>query len=257
MVRQENFERQDQYRETSLVDLARIVVRRRVVFYVTFGLIFFAGLFFALSSEAKFRYATIYSVGQPEQIGSKELLGRMTSALENTLIPEFMEAFLEKNQSKPPFLVSIETSKPESLVMLYSEASQAHRDLVKDAHERILQRLKEREEQFLSMARVTLDSRLEGVEALISHLQGVDDPGSAIAEAYASKTEIEMKLASEKKGEVVAIARKSLDKVSGSRALIGIMTVMFALVMGVLSTFVAEFVVKVRESTESGQEGVN
>jgi hypothetical protein len=257
MVEQRDAGNQEQYPETSLVDLAKIVVRRRRIFYGTFCLIFLAGLVFALLSETRFRYTTIYSVGQPEKVGSKELLDVLISDLENRLLPQLKEAFVEDNGRKLPFDFSVRTSAHDSVLIINSDANQAHSGLVLDTHKSIAQELRKREERFLSLARVQLESRLEGINALIDRLQEVDDSGLPLADALANRTDIQVKLSSERKGEVIAIARESLDKVSGSRALIGVITVMFALVMGVLAAFFGEFVVKVRESLQSGREGSN
>lgn len=254
MVEQRDAANQEQYPETSLVDLAKIVVRRRRIVYGTFCLIFVAGLVLALLSETKFRYTTIYSVGQPEEVGSKELLDVLISDLENRLLPQIKEGFREENGHKLPFDFSVKTSAHSSVLIIDSDANQAHSSVVRDVHKSIAQELREREERFLSLAKAQLESRLEGINALIDRLQEIDDSGLPLADALANRTEIQVKLSSERAGEVIAVARESLDKVSGSRAMIGVITVMFAFVMGILAGFLAEFVVNVRESLQSGRE---
>lgn len=254
MVVREDFENQERYRETSLIDLAKILVRRRYALYIAFCLVFLAGLIFALMSDTRFRYTTIYNVGQPEKVGSTELLGELIAGLENTFIPEFIDSYRKENGHKPPFRLSVNPPKHGAAIMLYSDATQENSDLVREAHVQIVQELKEREAELISAAKARLESRLEGIEVLISRLQDLEDPGAALAEAYTRRTELEAELVSANKGEAVAIARESVDKVSGSRALIGIITVMFALVIGVFFAFAVEFVAKVRESLEPSEE---
>lgn len=240
-----------QYRETSLVDLAAILVRRRNTFFLVFAFIFLAGLVLALLSESKFRYTTIYQVAQLAEDSYLEPMAVTVATVEGQFIPQFIHQYRQENDRKPPFNLEVNSPKESGLVVITSDSTKDNGHLVSSAHTKILERVAARESRLLAAKEARLNGRLESVEKLIEQLNGVDDPGSALATAYEDRRKIQDELSSALPGTRMVVAGESLDKVSTSRALIGIVTVMLALVLGVFAAFVTEFISTVRNSMES------
>lgn len=245
-------EQRPQYEgEISLVDLAAIFIRRRRVFYVVFAMITLGGFAYAVFAEETYRYTSLLHVA--EKGSGKYIEGPLTTiaTLENRWLPEQEALFRAEADEKLPFNVSFSNPEETGLIRIISEASPDDKDAVESIHQNLIEQIQKRQSALLAREKSSLQSRLESVGRAIETLQGSQDSGTAIAEAFERKVELEGELEALKETEVLAVNRQSADKTGPNRVLILALALTLAGIFGIISAFLAQFGSLVRSALDS------
>lgn len=234
--------------EISLVDLALTFIRRRRVFYVVFLVTTLAGLAYALLLvPEKYEYVSLYQMAEVDSGKTVEPPATTIATLENRWLPEIQAAYRQTEEEKLPFESSFSNPENTSLVRMASEASPEHAALVEQAHEKLIEQVKERQQALLSRVKQSLENRIGAIDRAVESLQGGEDTGSAIAEAYEKRVELEGKLEGLNPGEALVVSRESAERKGTSKSLIVILAAVLGGMMGVFLAFLTEFVFLVRE----------
>ncbi|MBL3554932.1 MULTISPECIES: Wzz/FepE/Etk N-terminal domain-containing protein [Marinobacter] len=234
--------------EISLVDLATTFIRRRRVFYVVFFVTTLVGLAYAiLLMPDKYEYVSLVQMAEVDSGKTVEEPATTIATLENRWFPEIQATHRQAEEEKLPFDVSFSNPENTGLIRMASEAAPENASLVKETHEKLVNQVKERHQVLLNREKKSLESRIKAVDRAIESLQGGEDTGSAIAEAFQKRVELEGKLEGLSSGETLVVSRENAERKGTSRSLIVILAVLLGGMMGVFLAFFSEFVVLVRE----------
>lgn len=237
--------------EISLVDLAITFIRRRRVFYVAFLVTTLAGLAYALLLVPdKYEYVSLVQLAEVDSGETVEEPATTIATLENRWFPEIQATYRETEDKKLPFEVSFSNPEDTGLIRMASEASPENAELVKETHEKLIGQVKELQQVLIAREKKNLESRIEAIDWALESLQGGEDTGSAIAEAYQKKVELEGKLEGLSPGETLIASRESAEHKGTSRGLIVVLTAVLGGMMGVFLVFFSQFVALVREQIE-------
>ena len=239
--------------EISLVDLATTFIRRRRVFYVVFLATTLGGLAYALLLvPEKYEYVSLYQMAEVDSGKTVEAPATTIATMENRWFPEIQATHRQAEEEKLPFELTISNPEDTGLIRMASEASPEHAALVEETHERLIEQVKERQRSLLNREKQSLENRIEAIDRAVESLQGGEDTGSAIAEAYEKRVELEGKLEGLNPGETLVVSRESAERKGTSKSLIVILAALLGGMMGVFLAFFSEFVVLVREQLGEG-----
>lgn len=237
--------------EISLVDLATIVIRRRRIFYAVFVVITLSGLAYALLAEKTYQYTSLLQVAEKSSGEYVEEPETTIATLENRWLPEQETLFRAENDRKLPLSVSFSNPEKTGLIRILSETSKENKEFVGNVHQNLVSKVQERQNSLIEREKRSLQSRIESVERAIETLQGGEDTGAAIAEAFERKVDLESDLEALKGTEILVVSRESADKTGPARVLIMVVTLLLAGLLGVITTFLAEFGSSVRAALQS------
>lgn len=232
--------------EISLVDLAATFVRRRRIFYVVFILITLAGLAYALLANETYQYTSLIQVAEKSPGKYLEEPPATIATLENRWLPEQETIFRAEMDRKPPFGIAFSNPEKTGLIRLVSETTEESGKDVEQVHKALIEKIQERQNALVERERKGIQSRIESVNRSIETLQGGQDTGSAIAEAFERKADLESDLESLKNAEVLVVSRQSADKTGPARKMIVGLAVILGGMAGVFLAFFAQFAVSVR-----------
>ena len=239
--------------EISLVDLALTFIRRRRVFYVVFLATTLAGLAYALLLvPEKYEYVSLYQMAEVDSGETVEAPATTIATLENRWFPEIQASHRQTEEEKLPFEISFSNPEDTGLIRIASEASPENSVLVEQTHRKLIEQVKERQQTLLAREKQSLENRIEVIGRALESLQGVENTGSAIAEAYEKRVELEGRLEGLNPGEALVVSRESAEPKGTSKSLIVILAVILGGMMGVFLAFFSEFIGLVREQLGDG-----
>ena len=233
--------------EISLVDLAKTFVKRRRAFYLVFSLCVLAGFTYAFFVDEEYGYQSLVQLANDSEGDPLAEPKGVIAVLENRWVPEFESKIRLERERKLPFEFSFSNPEDTSLVKIVTESSTDNAELVKQAHEAMLENVMNRQAYLVSQRENTLKSQLASVEKIIDVLQGVSDSGPALAEAISSKSNLESELKGLSPAEILVAGRQGSDSVGPSKILIVLLMTFFGVVAGVFMAFFSEFVSLVRD----------
>lgn len=237
--------------EISLVDLATVFVKRRHTFYLVFGGVVLIALAYAvfLVGEVK-EYTTLVQLGEQVEDGKREPLEPATTVvatIENRWYPEQQALYIELENSRLPFQISVEAPKNTSLIKLTSKSSPINSERVVSVHEKLVSQVVGRQTQLLERKKQALEQRLKYINDYLQGLSGQEAMGEAAAQAVQERIEVSAQLESLQPAEVLVVARESLENKGTSKRLIMVLAVFLGLMFGIVATFTVEFISKVRQ----------
>ncbi|WP_375177560.1 Wzz/FepE/Etk N-terminal domain-containing protein [Marinobacter mobilis] len=233
--------------EVSLVDLAATFIRRRKVFYAVFVVITLGGLAYAILANETYRYTSLLQVAESGHGEYIEGPGTTIATLENRWLPEQDELFQVEADERRPFNVSFSNPEQTGLIRILSEATTDDKGSVERFHQALINEVLERQKTLVAREERSLKGRLESLDHAIETLQGTEDSGAAIAQAFESKAGIENQLEALKGAQVLSVGRQSHEKTGPKRALIVVLSTLLALGVGVFLVFFAHFAELVRD----------
>lgn len=232
--------------EISLVDLAATFIRRRRIFYAVFILVTLAGLAYALLAKETYQYTSLIQVAEKSSGEYLEEPPTTIATLENRWLPDQETIFRAEMDRKLPFSITFSNPENTGLIRFVSEATEENGKNVEQVHKSLIENIQERQNALLEREKKGIQSQLESVNRSIETLQGGVDTGSAIAEAFERKTDLESDLESLKSAEVLVVSRQSADKTGPARTLIVGLAVILGSIGGVFLAFFAQFAISVR-----------
>lgn len=239
--------------ETSLVELATVFVKRRRVFYGVFGLIVALGIVYTLAFAPNLReYTTIVRLAQ-EDNDSLSPPQEVMSFINNSWYPVFLSDYQQEKGTRLPFKLVVSNPEETSLIRLASKSPDEHAEDAKALHQFIFDQLSAHQAERQESRKAELQERLAAYRQRIEELQARKFTPEAEAKAVEAVSElndqigdIQYSLGSQKPAEVSLFAHQSAEKKGLSKVVILAMVIVFAVIFGVFSTFLAEFGAKVR-----------
>lgn len=230
--------------EIGLVDLAAIVVIRRVVAIAVLLLTVLAGIIYILVTPDHYQYRSLFQVAQQQGGKAIQSTEYLTSKLETFWLPQ-LESQFEDNNERFSGAPAFSLSAASSMIAFQSVAEREDEQLVREIHEHLMnQLLKEQNERFQALKK-SLEEQLSSRDALIERITGSDNDQS-VAAILESRSDLKRELDGLQAAEVMTTVRRS-SKPHGApawQAMVGFL--LAGIVLGIMAAFVAEFVARVR-----------
>lgn len=241
--------------EINLVDLAITFIKRRRIFYVVFLIFALGGVAYALMQTETYQYTSLMQVAEKSSGKYVEEPATTIATLENRWLPEQETIFRAETDRKLPFKVSFSNPKDTGLIRFESETASNNKGDVERVHENLIDNINERQNSLVEREKRSIQSRIESIDRAIETLQGAEDTGAAIAEAFERKVGLQSELESLRGAEVFVVGRESADRTGPDRALIVVLATTLGGMLGVFLAFFAQFAALVRSQlTEDAAE---
>lgn len=247
--------------EISLVDLAKILIRRWKLMTVTFLVIVLGALAYALLMERTYEYVSIYQVAEQaprdsDDLGALELPATVVAKVTNLYMgPVTRDLRSAENLESLPFGVSVSNPSDTLLIRLTSETSAAHGQLVETMHATMLKQIKDGQHGLLERRRTGLERQLENAKISLEAAKNSSSATAAeLVASYSSRVaELEDRLALLREGQVAQTAVQSLEPTGTGRSLIIALGIVIGAMFAVMGAFFMQFAIAVRDSL--GDEG--
>ncbi|MDW7748700.1 Wzz/FepE/Etk N-terminal domain-containing protein [Halomonas sp.] len=242
--------------EISLVDLAKILIKRWKLMVATFLVVVLVALAYALMMERTYEYVSIYQVAEQaprdsDDPGALEAPATVVAKVTNLYLgPVTRELRSAENLDGLPFDVSVSNPDDTLLIRLSSETSEAHGALVETMHATLLERIKTGQQSQLERRRTGLERQLENAQRSLEAAQESTSANAAeLIASYSNRVaELENRLALLREGQVAQTAVQSLEPTGTGRSLIMALAIVLGGMLAVMGAFFMQFAVAVRES---------
>lgn len=227
--------------EVTLVDLAAILVQRRLAFIITFLVVVALGVGYALTATEKYRYVSLLQMAEDSEGEPIEAVGSTLAGLENYSFPAVQADYQQEKGKHLPLGVVFDSPRNTSLVRMETLAPRTRAEVVKEVHSALIDQVKARQDSRVEALRQNIERQLKSVEGVIDELRAAEGQGQALAAAVNSKVDLESRLNDVVALEVLASARESARKVEPNVSLIIVISVVLAIVLAAISAFLVEF----------------
>lgn len=256
--------------EISLVDLAKILIRRRWWLIGTGGVFVLLALAFALTnriSSAEYDYNSIYQLAEKSPGNA---LGSTNTIIQRTKIfhwADFRRSYMEENGLETvdelPFSLSVGNPESTTLITLDSMALSENEEDVRLLHQYLLDEIDRYQKEMFARERQKLDRQINRAENLLARAQEnlaqtqFDSPAMVLTQEVTNYTErlfaLQDRMESLTPGEVIQVVGRG-DRVDAGRlssALILALGVLLGGLVGIIAAFTVEFISRVRESLKT------
>lgn len=237
--------------EISLIDLAKLLVRRWKAMAGIFVVVVLIALAYALMHPPVFTYTSIYQVAERDAGQPLETPASLVARAQTLYLgPVTRELIDDEGLQRLPFETEISTPENTQTVKLATAAPEAQVDRVKAHHQALLERLADGQQRLLERRRQALERQLASVDETISQRTQSSDAVNTelLSRTMKRKFQLEAELAGLLPGEAAQVAVQSLERQGTSRALILALGVVLGGMLAVMGVFILHFISLVRES---------
>lgn len=239
--------------EISLIDLAKILIKRWKIMVLVFFIVVLGALAYVLLTERSYEYVSIYQVAEESPGSGLETPSSVLAKVNNLYIGSETRNLRESAGVETlPFEVSAANPSETLLIRLGSEASADNNKLVTQMHEALLARMTEGQRERLERQQDVLEQQLQSTEAALESVkQARTEWGSELIASYMERLAgIRQDLTQLSKGEVVQVAVQSLEPAGTGRGLIMGLALILGGTLAVLAAFFCEFASRVWQSLQ-------
>ncbi|MCH8553315.1 MAG: hypothetical protein LAT62_15355 [Natronospirillum sp.] len=251
-----------QYRddEISLVDLAKILIRRRWWVIGTGFVIVAAAFAYALLNRAEPNYqmVTLYEVAQYQNMEGEtralQPVNTLIRRVENIHWPAYMRAFLEDNSeySTMPFELRLENPSNTLLISMRSTAPRAEQEKIEGMHREILGHIEATQTSAYERRHNLLNSQIDRIQTNLEQAgNGLTTLPPELVASYSDRLmDLEATLETLVEGEVIQYAARGerSGRSGPGGSLILALGIVLGGILGLLAGFFAEFAYRVRQS---------
>mgnify|MGYP003673411770 CR=1 FL=1 len=237
--------------EISLVDLAKVLIRRWKSMALVFFIVVLSALAYVLLKERSYEYVSIYQVAEESPGSALETPNSVLAKVNNLYVGlETRKLREEAELESLPFEVTVANPDDTLLIRLDSTASVDDHELVTQMHEALLARMTEDQRERLESHQTALEQQLQSTEAALEAVEQTSTEwGSELTASYAERLAgIQLRLTQLRAGQSVQVSIQSLEPAGTSRSLIMALALVLGGILGIIAAFLSQFVALVRDS---------
>lgn len=237
--------------EISLVDLAKILVRRWKAMALIFILVVGAALAYALLMPRAYQYVSLYNVAENGPNTPLETPSSLVAKARSLYLgPLTREMYAEQGWESLPFEVSISNPDDTLLISISSESDESHADEVETLHQRLVERISQGQQALVERRRETLEKQIARNQQALEAAESSESmrSGELIATYTSRISQLETNLADLTEGNISQVAVQSLEPTGTSRALILALGIVLGGMLAVIGVFLLQFATLVRSS---------
>lgn len=243
--------------EISLVDLAKILIRRRWWVIGVAGVIFALALALAMVKKPAYEWVSVYQVAELKP-GEAILEPAAVIQLINTIHwPAVRRQYLEEHDiEQMPFEVSVQNPSGTLIVTLRTDAPLEEQPVITAVHQSILEAVLEYQEQDYVRRIETLVRQIETTGTALTELESraTSDDANRLARLNDRLYELEDRQNALRPASVIQLSAQGerAGRVGGS--LILALGLVLGGILGIMAAFFAEFGARVRQSLKEDQQ---
>jgi len=247
----------DSYRgEISFIQLAAILVRRKVFFISVFLVFSLSSVVFVYLKTPVYEYLTYYVLPDTGDVKIRSIeADTLRSKVELGFWPDIKEKLMDKYPEGIPFTFSISSDPAAGKLKLLSTAQADRSDEVVRVHELLVDRLKVSVNDSVSSYREGIEEEIASVKATIRDLQEVGGLQEALARAQERSYELSDRLMMLNEGQVIVVAQRGDVPVSVGKRMLAVSLGIVSFIVAVFSTYLLEFLMLVRNAVKEGEAG--
>ncbi len=237
--------------EISLVDLALVLVRRKIIVITVLGLFIALGVAAALFLPQKHDYRSSIEIGTQLINGEMKPIESPSSLLakiDYNFIPQTLYQYRQKNpEDETAYEIKANNPKDSYVIALNMSATEDKSELVHGFIKSITQGIMQEHDELFNTLKNTLELQLAQTT---NRLNSMGNSSENLAEKTSLQDKIDSylsQLANLRGSKVISEPMKSQKPSGTSRKLIVIIAAFAGLFIGIFSAFFIEFASKVRE----------
>lgn len=239
--------------EISLIDLAKILIKRWKIMALVFLVVVLGALAYVLLTERSYEYISIYQVAEEAPGRALEAPVSVLAKVNSLYLgPETRKLRESAGLESLPFEVAVAHPSDTLLIRLGSEASEDNQELVTQMHEALLARMIEDQRERLDSRQTVLEQQLQHTEAALESVEQTNSEwGSELVASYSERlANIEQNLSQLSEGQIAQVAVQSLEPSGTGRSLIMALALVLGVMLAVIAAFLFEFTSHVRQSLQ-------
>lgn len=230
--------------EIGLVDLAAIVVIRRVVAISVLLLTALAGIIYILIAPEQYQYRSLFQVAQVRGGAPVQSTEYLVSKLETFWLPQLESQYQangERFSGKPAF----SRSAASTIIEFRSDAAREDEQLVREIHENLMDRLLKEQNEHFTDQKESLEEQLNSRDALIERIADSENDQS-VAAVLKVRNELKRELDGLRPADVLTTVSRSVKPygLPAWQVMVGFLAA--GIVLGIMAAFIAEFSARVR-----------
>lgn len=222
-----------------------VLARHRLVFALVFSVCALFGLGFSLSGTDTYTYTSLIEIGMTtdgENVMPIETMESVATKLKDAYVPLARARIAGKlNGEAPPDVEIIPLQKNNYVITLRSQGPKEHAAIHQELHNLIFQTLKDEHRQLFDARSKFLADLLIKVD---SKARALEDGERMVP--YTNTIRLSHALANSSRTRMVAPPTQSLEPIRTNRRQATIISILLALVAGVLAVFLAEIAARTR-----------
>lgn len=239
--------------EISLVDLALILVRRKIIIMGILGLFIAAGIAYALATETKptYTYNSSIEIGTQLINGDRKPIeppSYLLAKVDYGFIPKTLYQYQQQNpEDEKNYEITVSNPKSSPVITLSMSASEDQSELVHGFIKNITQGIMQEHEELFNTIKENLELQLTQAT---NQLNSMGNNPENLAEKNSLQDKIDSylsQLANLRNTRVISQPMKSQDPSGTSGRLIVVIAAFAGLFAGIFAAFFIEFAGKVRE----------
>lgn len=236
--------------EMTLSDVATILLRRRLWFFVFFGVTVIVALCYALLKEESYSYSSVYQLAELKPGEGLESPDTSVEKVQQIYLPSQKQAFeTHLGVNELPFSVSVRSPEKTTLLLMSSVASKSQSENVKALHNKLLGSLSGSQEELYEARLNSYQNQLEMAENNYNELKDKDTRNAAeLAIRYLDMiSNYEARINDLKKGEIAKLSMRDSEATGPGKFLIIIGGCVIGVMLGVFFALFSEVVARVRD----------
>lgn len=235
--------------EISLVDLAMILIKRKLMIAIIFTIIFALGVTMALSTPRIYTFSTTIEIGSQIINGSIqpfESPQALLAKLQYSYIPQVLiEHKQSSSDNKAKYQIKASVPKGGNIILLETKGTNDQEDILKALLQTVSQKAIQDHDRIFTSVKSDLKARLKQAETNLKSIKSDDEKEIAINQSLIER--LSSKLTNLRNTREVLPPIISIDPTGGSRKIIVVISAFAGLFLGVFAAFFAEFLSKVKQ----------
>ena len=235
----------------SLIDLAIILIKRKILISVIFILFVILGITAALQVTQKFTYSTSIEIGSQVFSGSVQSFESpqtLLAKLEHSFIPQVLIEYQQHNPgSEKKYKIKASAPKESNIVILEIDGNEEQFEKINKLLHNVSQKVLLDHSRIYESVKVNLLTQIEVTENKLSNIKNGAENLAEKASLESSIKSSYAQLAMLNNTRVILPPMKSLEPIGSGRLIIVIIASVSGLFIGVFTAFFAEFAAKVKE----------
>ncbi len=243
--------------EISLIDLTKILVKRRKTVFLVALIPLLLALVFAFVKDKNYPFVTIYKTAEKDTNVALESVEALIEQVNNRYWPEVSRHYqAEHDLQSMPFKLDVSNPKGTLLLVLTTDAEPSERKEVDRLHNQTLQGLIAHQKNVLKSMTQRLQRQIDATHKLIDQLKdSKSEKSTDLLSTYNQRLfSLEDQLSSYREGEMLQHAVEGGEATSMGKALVIAIGLVLGIICGIVAAFLAEFSMMVRQSLREEQD---
>lgn len=237
--------------EISLIDLTKILIRRRWWIVSCFLLISGLGFIYAILMSPVYTYTSVYKVAGSSTNTAYEAPAGLITQINSLFLPDALRQLVDE-QGEKVLSLKVEAVNPKDtlLIILATKTAEQQQPLVEALHREVLSRLAIAQADSLAQRQKQLTAQINNLNTLIQQaMEATTERSQEMLVTYSERLLNTLSALEQLTSpEVLDHATQSLRVEGISKKLILILAFVLGGILGIMAAFFAEFATRVRDS---------